>query len=67
MVTSECVIEEIRESRRRMSEQCRHDPPKHIEFLKTFNDKYCVQVEKFRRKFSGSFAEDTRKESYGTD
>ena len=48
MSTSETIIEEIRESRRRMSEQCGHDPAKYIELLKKFNDKYSVQVARYR-------------------
>lgn len=47
MITSREVIEEIRESRRRMSEQSEHDPATYIEYLKTFNAKYSAQVEKY--------------------
>lgn len=49
MITSQTVIEEIRQSRRRMSEQSGHDPAKYIEYLKTFNTKYSSQVEKYRK------------------
>jgi len=49
MITSREVIEEIRESRRRMSEQSGHDPAKYIAYLKTFNIKYSAQVEKYRK------------------
>ena len=49
MSASETIIEEIRESRRRMSAQCGHDPAMYIEFLKNFNDKYSVQVARYRK------------------
>lgn len=49
MTDAERVIEEIRESRRRMSEQCGHDPGKLIEYLQTFNRKYVAQVAEFER------------------
>jgi hypothetical protein len=48
MNASEIVIEEIREGRRRMSEQCGHDLAKYIELLKSFNDKYSTQVARYR-------------------
>lgn len=57
MITSESVIEEIRQSRRRMSEQCGHNPAKYIDLLKTFNDKYATQIERFRQEYSRPFAE----------
>ena len=47
MMTSDDVIEEIRESRRRMSEQVEHDPWKYVEYLKAFNRKYATQVERY--------------------
>ncbi|MGD0090809.1 MAG: hypothetical protein ABSE73_12890 [Planctomycetota bacterium] len=49
MPSSEEVIEEIRESRRRMSRECGHDPARYIQYLKTFNRKYSAQVQKYRR------------------
>jgi hypothetical protein len=52
MITSETVIEEIRESRRTMSAQCGHDPAKYIEYLKAFNDKYAAQVARYREEHS---------------
>lgn len=44
MNAAENVIDEIRESRSRMSEQCGHDLAKYLEYLKTFNSKYSTQV-----------------------
>jgi len=62
MVASESVIEEIRESRRRMSEQCGHDPARYIELLKSLNNKYPAQVERYRQEFNHAVAENTRDE-----
>ena len=49
MITSEAVIEEIRESRRRMSKDCGHDPARYVEHLRTFNQKYVAQVDRYRK------------------
>lgn len=49
MTETEIVIEEIREGRRRISEQCEHDPAKLIEYLKTLNETYAAQVERYRK------------------
>jgi hypothetical protein len=49
MSTSERIIEEIRESRRIMSKQCGHEPGKYVEYLKTFNQKYSAQVNRYRK------------------
>ncbi|MBI4556612.1 MAG: hypothetical protein HY706_03445 [Candidatus Hydrogenedentes bacterium] len=43
------VIEEIRESRRRMSEQSGHDVGKFIDELKQLNGKYAVQIGRFQK------------------
>lgn len=43
------LIDEIRESRLRMSKECGHNLAKYIEYLKSFNTKYSDQVELFRR------------------
>jgi hypothetical protein len=43
------VIEEIRESRRRLSAECGHDPARYIERLKAFNRKYGAQVVRFQQ------------------
>ena len=50
MTTTESVIEEIRESRRRMSRDCGHDPSSLIDYMQTFNKKYASQVEEYRKK-----------------
>lgn len=57
MITSEAIIEEIRESRRRMSEKCGHDPTIYVEYLKTLNDKYAAQVNRYRKEYRSSLAE----------
>jgi predicted Zn-dependent protease len=31
-----------------MSEQCGHDPATYIAYMKRFNEKYAVQVERYR-------------------
>ena len=48
MTTVEQVIEEIRESRRKMSAECGHDPARYIAYLKGFNDKYSAEVKAYR-------------------
>ena len=53
MTTAESVIEEIRESRRRMSRDCGHDPSKLIDYIQTFNRKYASQVEEYRKRHAG--------------
>ena len=50
MTTAESVIEEIRESRRRMSRDCGHDPSRLIEYIRTFDKEYASQVEEFRKR-----------------
>ena len=49
MITSDTVINEIRESRRRMSKQCGHDPAKYVRYLKSFDQKYAAQVDRYRK------------------
>jgi hypothetical protein len=49
MTDTETILDEIRQSRRQMSEQCGHDPATYIEYLKIFNEKYSIQVEKYRK------------------
>ena len=48
IVTAESVIDEIRQSRRRMSEECGHDPARYIDYMKGFNGKYAAQVKRYR-------------------
>ncbi len=43
------IIEEIRRSRCRMSEQCAHDLHQYLAYLKKFNAQYATQVERYRR------------------
>jgi hypothetical protein len=52
MTETEAIIEEIRQSRRQMSEQCGHDPATYIEYMKKFNEKYSIQVERYRKEHS---------------
>jgi hypothetical protein len=47
MTETEAIIEEIRQSRRQMSEHCGHDPTAYIEYMKQFNEKYSVQVKRY--------------------
>jgi len=48
LTTAEQVIEEIRASRIRMSDECENDPAKYITYLKGFNDKYSAEVKAYR-------------------
>jgi len=41
------LIEQVRESRRRMSEACEHDLSRYITYLRSFNIKYAEQVARF--------------------
>jgi len=49
MTGRELAIEEVRRSRRRMSEECGHDPKRLVQLLQDFNRRYAAQVEKYRR------------------
>jgi hypothetical protein len=51
MAKEDPVIEEIRESRKRMSAECGHDPRKFIEYMKQFNEKYADQVREWEKSF----------------
>ncbi len=44
------LIDSIRESRRRMSEECNHDPGQLLEYLQSFNARYSKQVELFQNR-----------------
>lgn len=59
MITSQEIIEEIRESRRRMSADCGHDVAKYVEQLKRFNQKFSQQVEEYRKQQESLQAERT--------
>jgi len=52
------IIEEVRESRRRLSAECGHDPSRYVEYLKRFNRKYSVEVNRFRETRQACVAED---------
>ncbi len=43
------VIEEVRRSRRQMSEQCGHDPARLVELLQDANKRYAAQVRKYEK------------------
>lgn len=43
------IIEEIRRSRNRMSEECGHDLHRYLKQLKAFNKRYAAQVKKYRK------------------
>jgi hypothetical protein len=49
MNPADAVIDEIRESRLRMSSQCGHDPSRYVDYLKGFSQKYAEQVEQYRK------------------
>ena len=49
-MTSQAVINEIRESRTRMSRECGHDPSKLIAYLQRYNRKYATQVSQYQRR-----------------
>jgi phage-related tail protein len=48
------IIQELRRSRNRMSEECGRDLHTYLEQLKTFNEQYAAQVEKCHKLRSGS-------------
>ena len=41
------LIDSIRESRKRMSEECDHDPHRYLAYLQSFNATYSKQIELF--------------------
>ncbi len=49
MKTTDKIIEEIRESRCRISEKFGNDPEKCIDYLKTFNQKYSKQIQRYKQ------------------
>jgi hypothetical protein len=57
MTEIEAIIEEIRQSRRQMSEQCGHDPAVYIEFMKKFDKDYSTQVERYRKEHAAASEE----------
>ena len=52
------LIDRIRESRRRMSEECDHDPARYLVYLQSFNARYSKQVELFQKLRDSAPAED---------
>jgi hypothetical protein len=58
MTTSDAIIEEIRESRKRMSEECDHDPAKLIAYLKQYEKKCQSQIKVYRDKHLSSVKKD---------
>ena len=48
MTETDRIIEEVRRSRRRMSEQCGHDLTRFLQLLQDFNKRYARQVQKYR-------------------
>ncbi len=46
---SDKVIEQIRESRRRMSEECGHDPARLVELIRRMQPRYSKQIRKYER------------------
>ena len=44
---TEMVIDEIREGRRRLSEQFGHDPAKYVAYLKALDQKHKTQIGQF--------------------
>ena len=49
MISNDTILDEIRESRRRMSKECAHDPARYVKYLRTFDQKYAAQIERYRR------------------
>ncbi|MBM4042750.1 MAG: hypothetical protein FJ290_30040 [Planctomycetes bacterium] len=49
MSKSDETIEEVRRARRRMSEECGHDPKRFVELLQDYNRRYAAQVRNYRR------------------
>ena len=51
------LIDSIRESRRRMSEECDHNPARYLAYLRSFNAKYSKQIESFQKLRDSAHAE----------
>ncbi len=49
MTKTDQIIEEVRRARRRMSEECGHDPKRLVQLLQDYNRRYAAQVRKYRR------------------
>lgn len=48
MTETDRVIDEIRRSRCRMSEECGHDIERLVEMLQEYNERYAEQVRRFQ-------------------
>ena len=49
MTTTEAAIDEVRESRKRMSHDCEHDPSKLIAYLKQYEHKHSSQILEYKK------------------
>ena len=58
MDTYQELIDSIRESRRRMSEECDHDPARYLAHLRSFDARYSKQIESFQKLRDSVPAED---------
>ncbi len=58
MTNTDQVIEEVRRSRCRMSEQCGHDVTRLIELLQASNHRYAAQVREYRERHGERIATD---------
>lgn len=47
MTETDRAIEEVRRSRCAMSQRCGHDMARLVEYLRTFNDRYAEQVQRY--------------------
>jgi len=50
MTDSDKIIDEIRASRCRMSQECGHDMSRYVAYLKQFNSRYRAQVRRYERR-----------------
>ena len=48
-MTVKSIMDEVREGRVRMSEECGHDPARLIAYLQQYNRKYAAQVDLYRK------------------
>ena len=56
MRAEETVIEEIRETRCRIPQECGHYPERYVQYLKQFSRKFPAQVEKYEAARGQRFA-----------
>ena len=48
-MTTQSIMDEVREGRVRMSRECGHDPSKLIAYLQQYNRKYAAQVDRYEK------------------